>query len=463
VTTIVLPKRGFFTTLIIVTILLLGACDNQPAQPTPTTTTPPSPIAQETPASGDALPTNTTPPAEQPTADVAETPTAPAQPTATTAQAADEPLTLSPVAIETNDTTRTGAFSQERSLNLPPGFGVKVFATGLEGVRWLGLSPEGVVYATVRGEGQVVTLPDADKDGVADEAKTFADGLPGVHGIVFKDGAVYVATEGEIIRLEDTDKDGAADKRDVLASDLPTDGGHSTRTIAFGTDGKLYVSVGSSCNVCVEENEKRAAILRYSADGKFEKVYAKGLRNAVGILFHPVTGELWATNNGRDQIGDDIPPETVYNVKEDTDYGWPFCYGDRVPDTTQDVPAGYCEKTGVPAVKMQAHSAPLGLAFYTGDQFPAQFKGDLFVAFHGSWNRIVPTGYKVVRIRMKDNQPDASAGDLLVEDFITGWHLGTEPFGRPVDPMMAPDGSLLLTDDEAGAIYSIYYQENVGP
>ncbi|MDQ3928984.1 MAG: PQQ-dependent sugar dehydrogenase, partial [Chloroflexota bacterium] len=289
-------KRGLFATLGLATMLLLGACDNQAVQPTPTATTPPAPIAQNTPASNDALPTDTV---EQPTRAMTETPTAPAQPTATTAQPADEPLTLSPVVVETNDATRTGAFSQERTLNLPPGFGVKVFAAGLGGVRWLGLSPEGVVYATVRGEGRVVTLPDADKDGVADETKTFADGLPGVHGIAFKDGAVYVATEGEIIRLEDTDKDGAADKRDVLASDLPTDGGHSTRTIAFGPDGKLYVSVGSSCNVCVEENEKRAAILRYSAEGKFEKVYAKGLRNAVGILFHPVTGELWATNNGR--------------------------------------------------------------------------------------------------------------------------------------------------------------------
>ncbi|HYP40256.1 MAG TPA: hypothetical protein VEX13_07825, partial [Chloroflexia bacterium] len=208
-TSIVLHKRGLFATLAIATILILGACDTQPAQPTATATTPPTSITQETPASSDALPTNTGAPIEQPTAAMVETPTTPAQPTATTAQAADEPLTLSPVAIETNDTTRSGAFSQERTLNLPPGFGVKVFATGLSGVRWLGLSPEGVVYATLQDAGRVVTLPDADKDGVADETKIFADGLPGVHGIAFKDGAVYVATEGEIIRLEDTDKDGA--------------------------------------------------------------------------------------------------------------------------------------------------------------------------------------------------------------------------------------------------------------
>jgi glucose/arabinose dehydrogenase len=365
--------------------------------------------------------------------------------------------------VETTDATRTGVFADERTLNLPPGFHIKVYATGISGVRWLGLSPDGLVYATSPGLGKVFTLPDADKDGVADSARVFADGLAGVHGIAFKDGAVYVATQGQIIRLSDTNKDGVADKRDVLASDLPSGAGHATRTIAFGPDGKLYVSVGSSCNVCVERNEKRAAISRYSADGKFEKVYAGGLRNAVGILFHPVTGELWATNNGRDNLGDDVPPENIYNVKEGVNYGWPYCYGDRVPDRTMEVPEGYCENTGRPAVKMQAHSAPLGLAFYTGDRFPAEFKGDMFVAFHGSWNRSVPTGYKLVRVRFKDNQPDTSAGDLLVEDFATGWRAGGDVWGRPVDPMTAPDGSLLLTDDKAGAIYDIYYMQNAGP
>jgi glucose/arabinose dehydrogenase len=370
------------------------------------------------------------------------------------------------VQVETTDATRNGVFRTERTLNLPPGFGIKVYATGLGGVRWLGLSPDGLVYATVRGEDKVVSLPDADGDGVADEAKTFADNLPGVHGIAFKDNGVYVATETEIIRLEDADKDGIAEKRDVLASDLPSGGGHSTRTIAFGPDGKLYVSAGSSCNVCEESDRKRAAISRYSADGAFEKVYAEGLRNAVGIEFHPQTGELWATNNGRDYLGDDLPPETVYNVKEDTHYGWPYCYpsgGTRVTDPdVKPQDATFCDTIGLPAVEMQGHSAPLGLAFFTGGSVPAQFQGDMLVGFHGSWNRSEPTGYKVVRIRFKDNQPDTSAGDLLVEDFATGWQ-ADGVWGRPVDLLTLPNGTVLLTDDKANAIYQIYYRENAGP
>jgi glucose/arabinose dehydrogenase len=367
------------------------------------------------------------------------------------------------VPVETTNATRVGVFEQVRTINLPPGFYIKVYAAGLPSVRWLGLSPDGVVYATLRREGRVVTLPDADKDGVADEVKTFADGLPGVHGIAFRDNLVYVATETQIVALEDTDKDGAADRREVLSDDLPSGGGHSTRTIAFGPDGKLYVSAGSSCNVCVEEDPKRAAISRYTADGKFEKVYAKGLRNAVGIVFHPITGELWATNNGRDNLGDDLPPETIYKIKEDADYGWPYCYGDRVPDREMDPPPGYCDRTELPAVKLQAHMAPLGLAFYFGDLFPAEFRGDMFVALHGSWNRTVPVGYKVMRIRFVDNQPDTSAGDLLAEDFATGWLVGGQSWGRPVDPMVGPDGSLLLTDDKAGAIYTIYYRPDAEP
>jgi glucose/arabinose dehydrogenase len=325
-------------------------------------------------------------------------------------------------------------------------------------VRWLEKTPQGTVYATSPGQGKVYVLPDNNHDGVADEVKVFADNLPGVHGIVFHDDAMIVATESQIIKLTDTNNDGVADKREVLANDLPTGGGHVTRTIVFGADGNMYVSAGSSCNVCQETNPKRAAISLYSVDGKFQRVFASGLRNAVGLIFQPNSNELWATDNGRDYLGDNLPPDTIYDVQDGANYGWPFCYGDKVPDKSQNPPAGFCEKTGSPAVQLQAHSAPLGLAFYTGGSFPQDNNGDLFVAFHGSWNRSVPTGYKLVRINFKNNQPDTSAGDQMVQDFATGWQTAEgDVWGRPVDPFMAPDGSLYVTDDQAGAIYRIYY------
>lgn len=382
---------------------------------------------------------------------------------------AEGPLNLSPVTVETTDATRKGNLAVERKINLPPGFGIRVFATGLSHVRKLALSPDGTLYATVRAEGRVVRLPDVNGDGVADSVQTVADNLQGVHGIAFRGKDLYVATETSIIRLYDDNGDGTADRREVLVSDLPTGGtgpagaNHTTRTIEFGPDGKLYVSIGSSCNACVEQDPRRAAILRYSADGKFEKLFATGLRNAAGIKFHPVTGELWAVNNGRDGLGEDLPPEAIYNLKEGGNYGWPYCYGNRVPDTSGavKVPPGYCEKTEVPTFTIQAHSAPLGLAFYTGAQFPPEYQGDMFMTSHGSWYRQVRTGYKILRVRFKNNQPDTGVGNLMVEDFATGWLLNPvsgEHWGRPVDPLVAPDGSLFLTDDASMAIYKIYYK-----
>lgn len=454
--------------------LVLSACDSGSPTATPIPANPTATISApvEVPTQPSDVPSDVSTPGA-PQAVPSNQPAATAQPTAPSnsqngggntggsTSEDDAALVLNATTVETTDTTRVGVFEGERSLNLPQGFHIEVYAAGLDSVRWLGVSPDGMVYATVRNEGRVVTLPDADKDGKADSINTFADQLGDVHGLAFKDKAVYVANESSIIRLEDTDGDGKADKKDVLAKDLPSGSGHSTRTLAFTSDGKLLVSVGSSCNVCVEQNEKRAAISLYSAEGAFEKVFASGLRNAVGMVIHPTTGELWATNNGRDNLGDDIPPETIYNVKESVNYGWPYCYGTQIEDTETSeqgkAPEGFCGTTGVPAVQLQAHSAPLGLAFYTGDQFPASYKGDLFVAFHGSWNRSEPTGYKVVRVRFKDNMPDVNAGDLEVEDFITGWRVGGDVWGRPVDPIVAPDGSLLLTDDQADVVYRIYY------
>jgi glucose/arabinose dehydrogenase len=390
--------------------------------------------------------------------------------TSETPEGDDPPLMLAPVTLEVAPEMATGNFSVTRQVNLPQGFGIKVFAVDLDHVRQMAISPDGVLYATARGANKVVRLPDENGDGVADRVEVVAENVQGVHGIEFdKDGVLHVATEIQVIKLEDEDGDGKTEKRTVIVDGLPTGGvgrageNHSTRTIRFGSDGKLYVSIGSSCNFCVEEDERRAAINRYSADGKFEKVYAQGIRNAVGVQFHPETGEMWAVNNGRDGLGEDSPPEGVLNIKEGQDYGWPYCYGTRLADPELSPEPGYCEKVDLPAFFLPAHYAPLGLTFYYGGSFPDRFKGDMFAASHGSWDRKVRHGYKVVRVRFKDNQPDTTAPEMMVEDFATGWLLDPATgahWGRPVDVIAAPDGSLFLTDDASMAIYKIYFRES---
>jgi glucose/arabinose dehydrogenase len=258
-----------------------------------------------------------------------------------------------------------------------------------------------------------------------------------------------------VLRLRDPDGDGVFQEREVIVDGLPAEG-HTTRTVLFSPDWEqLYVSVGSSCNVCIEADERRAAILRYDPDGGGEMIFARGLRNAVGITFRPDSNELWATNNGRDWLGDDLPPETVYHVQQGDDAGWPYCHSGRIVDP--DLGAeGACESVSAPVVEMQAHSAPLGLTFYTGEQFPEPYRGDLFVAFHGSWNRSQPTGYKVVRIPMQTGRP-GSAPDS-VEDFAVGWlRENGSNWGRPVDVLTGSDGSLFVSDDGEGRIYRIFY------
>jgi glucose/arabinose dehydrogenase len=213
----------------------------------------------------------------------------------------------------------------------------------------------------------------------------------------------------------------------------------------------LYVSVGSSCNVCREEDPRRAAILAYNPDGSNERVFATGLRNAVGLALNPESGEIWATNNGRDWLGDDLPPETVYLVRENGDYGWPRCHVGRIVDPEFGSPDG-CSNVVDPAVEMQAHTAPLGLDFYTGDAFPLPYRGDLFIALHGSWNRSVPVGYKVVRIPMQQGKPGP------VQDFVTGWlEEDGSNWGRPVGVITGADGALYISDDSGGRVYRVAF------
>lgn len=335
-------------------------------------------------------------------------------------------------------------------IKLPEGFKIEEFAGSLDKPRFMAMSPDGVLFVSSMGNGEIRALPDTDKDGTADKAITVMDGLNRPNSIAFHDGYLYVGETDKVSRLKYDGYDKEPGKKEVLVSGLPNKG-HFTKTVGFGPDGTLYVSMGSSCNVCVEKDDRRATILRYDPKEKDLEVFASGLRNSVGMTWHPETGELWATDNGRDWLGDNLPPEEVNVIKKGENYGWPYCYGDKIPDPDFNEPEK-CVNTVSPAVEMQAHSAPLGLTFYDAEMFPDEYEGDLFVAFHGSWNRSKPTGYKVVRIKMKNGKPEG------IEDFARGWLKGEKRLGRPVDVLVGSNGELFVSDDMRGVIYRITYE-----
>jgi len=363
------------------------------------------------------------------------------------------PTTI-PLTNTASPATVTSLTPPEEPITLPPGFQINVFAQGLDGPRMLTVGPDGFLYVAERGAGRILRLPDRNGDGQVDEVEVVADKLESPSSLAFfKDGSLYVGLTTQVLRLSDLDSAAKFQTREVIIAGLPA-GGHGTRTVLFSPDwASLFVSIGSSCNVCVESDPRRAAIVRYNPDGSGEEIYASGLRNAVGITFRPGTNELWATNNGRDWLGDNLPPENIYQVQEGIDYGWPRCHSGRIVDP-EFGQSDACEDVGQPAVETQAHSAPLGLVFYDGDQFPPEYRDDLFVAFHGSWNRSTPTGYKVVRIPMDGDLPGE------VQDFATGWLRDNgSGWGRPVGLAVGADGGLYISDDDGGNIYRIVVSE----
>jgi glucose/arabinose dehydrogenase len=334
---------------------------------------------------------------------------------------------------------------QEQPLTVPAGFKVTVFAENLNGVRYLTLGPGGAVYASRPSAGEIVRLADANHDGVADTSVTVASGLNRPFGIAFRGDTMFVAENNEVVHFTP-----GSQTKVVDVPNIPGGSGHWTRTVVFGTDGKMYVSVGSSCNLCDESDSMRAAVVQFNRDGSGGRVFARGLRNSVGLAVHPTTGEIWATNNDRDNLGDDIPPDRINIIKDGKYYGWPQCYlpGQRNPEYS----SADCANVEPPAITFQAHSAPLGMTFYTGSAFPADYRGDAFVAFHGSWNRSVPTGDKIVRVQVQNGRP------VSIDDFVTGWQRpnGTR-WGRPVGIVMTTDGALLISDDTGGKIWRVTY------
>jgi glucose/arabinose dehydrogenase len=337
---------------------------------------------------------------------------------------------------------------------VPAGFNVSLFADGVSGPRALALAPDGSVYVSLQSSGVILRLKDANGDGAADSSLVVRSKLNNPYGLAFRGDTLYFAEVTGVKRLDPRAPDAV-----TIVAGLPA-GGHTTRTIAFGSDHYMYVSVGSSCNVCPDTNPLRAVVFQYSLDGKSRRIFATGLRNSVGLAFHPETGELWATNNDRDNLGglnssitDDLPPERINILREGAWYGWPYCYLPNAPNPDAPQPARACSDVEPPAITFQAHSAPLGIRFYTSDRFPAGYRGDAFVAYHGSWNRTVPTGAKVVRVEVEDGRP------VSIDDFVVGWQLpdGTR-WGRPVDVLVAADGALLVSDDHGGRIWRVGYE-----
>ena len=319
-----------------------------------------------------------------------------------------------------------------------------------DGILFVSMPSRSGLYTGDRSGGTIFALPDRDRDGVADEVTPVIAGLGNLpHGLAFHDGYLYVAEEDRVSRYLYLG-DGDVGPREMIVEDLTAGAGHPSRTIAFGGPNKMYVSIGSSCNLCEESDRRRAAIMEYSPDGTGGRVFAKGIRNAVGFVFHPVTGEIWATENGRDSLGDDVPPDEINIIREGQDYGWPFCFGKRVPDPAFNDSAR-CATTAESLHDMQAHSAPLGLRFIDSPLFPEEWQGDLLVAYHGSWNRSESTGYKIVRMTVDGSKIVAE------EDFIYGWLLGSgSSAGRPVDLIFGPeDGALYISDDKAGVVYRV--------
>ncbi len=346
---------------------------------------------------------------------------------------------------------------------LPEGFVIDTYAEDLGStlLSFGGPSPgprmmmikDGLLFVSIPNKGLIAVLPDRDEDHVADEVQVFISDLDYPHGIDYYDGWFYIAEESRVVRVRDDNSDLVSDNGslEVLIDNLPT-GGHYTRTVKIH-DGEIYLGMGSSCNACYETNDRRAAISKSDLDGSNLTVFASGLRNPVGLAFHPLTGNLYVTENGRDWLGDDLPPDEINLIVEGGDYGWPDCYGKNIFDTdfnNSEHTGNPCNDTGkIPGfVDLQAHSAPLGLTFYDGESFPEAYRGDLFVCFHGSWNRKEPTGYRIVNIDMDTR---------TVNDFATGWLGDATISGRPVDVILADDGSLFVSDDNAGVIYRIYY------
>ena len=342
-------------------------------------------------------------------------------------------------------------------LTLPDGFHVEVFASDVENARQMALAPDGTLFVSTRQAGNVYAVLDENDDHVADRVLTIASGLSMPNGVAFRDGDLYVAEVNRVLRYDGIESRLDSPPEPVVLNDqLPTERLHGWKYIGFGPDGKLYVPVGAPCNICnrTGEDARFGTILRMNPDGTGEEIFARGVRNSVGFDWQPGTNELWFTNNGRDRLGDESPPDTLHRAPEaGLHFGYPYCHGGDLQDPEfSDRP---CSEFYPPARKLGPHVASIGMTFYTGSMFPAEYRNQIFIAEHGSWNRSPEAGHTGFRLTVVKVDGDRTVG---YETFAEGW-LGpdNESWGRPADVIVMPDGSLLVSDDTAHVIYRISY------
>ncbi len=354
--------------------------------------------------------------------------------------------------IDTDSGFVAGKYELDK-IKLPPGFTISVYAE-VPNARSMTLSPSGVLYVGTRGSDKVYAVTDANKDGIADKVYTIASGLNSPNGVAFRDGDLYIATISSILKLESVESRLAdPPKPSILYDAYPTDEHHGCKFIAFGPDGKLYVPVGAPCNVCERDNPVYASITRLNADGSNMEIFAKGIRNSVGFDWHPVTGQLWFSDNGRDNLGNDLPSDELNNASTaGMHFGFPYCHQGDTPDPRFGKGKN-CSDFAAPVQKLGPHVASLGMRFYRGTSFPETYRNQVFIAEHGSWNRSQPIGYRLTLVKL-----DSSGKALSYTPFAEGWlQPGGKVLGRPVDVQEMPDGSLLVSDDYSGVIYRIRY------